>query len=188
MKKIALFLVFTLIFGSCLALVSCNSNSNQGGTNPAETKPAACSHKWKEATTSAPKTCTLCGKTEGEPISAYEALNSKEREVFQALKTHASTLDDPSSLKLLELKMGQLPYYGSTKFALVKVSSANKHGSSQTDIYLVGDSKLYLYYVGDDGERHIASLAYFDAGAWPYSGSIGKINTALKEYYDDMGW
>ena len=27
-----------------------------------------CSHSWQDATTEAPKTCTLCGETEGEPL------------------------------------------------------------------------------------------------------------------------
>lgn len=178
MKKIALFLVFTLIFGSCLALVSCNSNSNQGGTNPAETKPAACSHKWKEATTSAPKTCTLCGKTEGEPISAYEALNSDEKEVYRALKNFSSKLGSPSSLKLIDLKVGKTSGNDTTEHVFVKVSANNAYGSPVSEVYVLNYGNL------DTG----GSSWYNVAVAWPHVGSIAKINAALQEYYDSMGW
>lgn len=34
-------------------------------TAPTETEPPACTHNWKNATCQAPKTCTVCGATEG---------------------------------------------------------------------------------------------------------------------------
>jgi len=34
----------------------------------ASPKPADCSHEWEEATCTAPKTCKICGATEGEPL------------------------------------------------------------------------------------------------------------------------
>lgn len=57
MKKVfSLLLVFIML----LSLCAC-------GTDDAET-PAACSHNWKDATCTAPKTCSACGATEGAAL------------------------------------------------------------------------------------------------------------------------
>ena len=39
--------------------------TTEGPTTPPATQPAACSHNWKAATCTAPKTCSKCGATEG---------------------------------------------------------------------------------------------------------------------------
>lgn len=38
---------------------------------PQEETESVCAHEWKEATFSEPKTCTVCGETEGEPKQTY---------------------------------------------------------------------------------------------------------------------
>ena len=46
MKKL---ITFALVFAMGLSMIGCG-----------------CNHQWEEATCTSPKTCTLCGKTEGE--------------------------------------------------------------------------------------------------------------------------
>ena len=173
MKRKALLLIFTLLLGISIVLVSCGDNSNH------EEQPATvCTHNWKDATTSEPKTCTLCGKTEGKPLSAYEALNDDEKEVYRALKSFASTLGTPSSLKLIDLKVGKTSADDSTKSVFVKVSANNAFGSPVSEVYVIEYGRL------DIG----GSSWYSVAGAWYHSGSVAKINAALQEYFDSMGW
>ena len=164
MKRIALLLIFTLILGTSITLVSCGNNSGNNSN---------CVHDWQEATTSQPKTCTLCGKTEGEPLSAYDALNDDEKEVYHALVKFSSTLDTPWSLKLIELKRGPVPP-DYDWFFFVKVSGNNAFGSAVTE----------AYYISEDGKLITAD---YDL-ARPHDGSVGKINAALQEYFTSMGW
>ena len=44
-------------------------------TDPAENDPELCQHSWVDATCSAPKTCTLCKATEGEPSAESHAMS-----------------------------------------------------------------------------------------------------------------
>ena len=61
--KRALFLI--LAFVLCLSLCACGEDTP---TVPNDTKPSATahSHDWKDATCRVPKTCSICGETEGE--------------------------------------------------------------------------------------------------------------------------
>lgn len=169
MKKIALLLIVTLILGTSIILVSCSENSEIS---------TACEHKWQKATTSTPKTCKICGKTEGLPLSAYDVLNSDEKDVFRALKNFASTLGAPSSLKLIELKAGQTSASDSTKHVFAKISANNVFGTPVSEVYVVNYDNL------SSG----GSAWYIAAGAWYHYGSVPKINAALQEYFDSMGW
>ena len=171
MKKIALLLIFTLMLGATLALTSCNNNSSYE-------EPAVCYHDWDEATTTSPKTCSICGETEGEPLSAYEVLNDDEKEVYSALKNFASTLNAPSSLKLIDLKVGKTSADDTTESVFVKVSANNAFGSPVTEVYVMEYGRL------DIG----GSSWYSVAGAWHHYGSVSKINAALQKYFNDMGW
>ena len=76
MKRITLFLITMLL---CLTLVACgggnkDSGSNGGSDSAAVTSPntndtdAECKHDWKAADCVTPKTCTVCGATEGEAL------------------------------------------------------------------------------------------------------------------------
>ena len=44
---------------------STTSPATEAPTTPPTTQPAACSHSWKDATCTTPKTCAQCGATEG---------------------------------------------------------------------------------------------------------------------------
>ena len=46
-----------------------DGNGNAAGA--AQTQEPECAHEWVEATYAAPKTCKLCGDTEGEPKQSY---------------------------------------------------------------------------------------------------------------------
>ena len=172
MKRIALLLIFALVLGTSIVLVSCGDNSNHE-----EQSTTVCTHNWKDATTSEPKTCTLCGKTEGKPLSAYEALNDDEIEVFRALKNFASTLGAPSSLKLIDVKRGQTSANDSTEKVFVKVSANNAFGSPTSEVYVIKNGRL------DIG----GSAWYSAANPW-YRYSVARINAALQEYFVSMGW
>lgn len=53
--------VLSIILSATLIAVSLTALSSCG-----------CDHKWREATCSTPRTCSLCGKTEGEPLSGHK--------------------------------------------------------------------------------------------------------------------
>jgi hypothetical protein len=72
MKKI---IVFLLAFLLCVSFVACGesadtqpSQPNQGSqaTKPTNPSESECFHNWKNASCVAPKTCSICGETEGE--------------------------------------------------------------------------------------------------------------------------
>ena len=47
------------------------AGDNAEETAPEETAEPECAHEWVEATYAAPKTCSVCGTTEGEPKQSY---------------------------------------------------------------------------------------------------------------------
>ena len=65
MKTRSIVSVLAIVFLLALALTSCEIIS---GMIPAP----ECEHSWKEATCTAPKTCTACGETEGEALGHAE--------------------------------------------------------------------------------------------------------------------
>lgn len=139
MKRTALLLMFTLVLGISIVLVSCGSTAT---------------------------------------VSAYEALNDDEQEVYHALRRFASTLNAPSSLKLIDLKVGKTSANDSTKSVFVKVSAYNAFGSPVSEVYVMKHGGLVTG----------GSAWYSVAGAWHHYGSVTKINAALQEYFDRMGW
>ena len=117
-------------------------------------------------------------ETEVESLSAYDVLNDDEKIVYSALEKFASDLNDPTSLKLIDLKVGKTSANGTTEKVFVKVSASNAFGSPVTDVYVI-----------DYGCLSTGGSAWYSvAGAWYHSGSVSKINAALQEYFDSMEW
>ena len=151
MKKIALLLTLVMLMSCGVVLTSCCCTSSE--TEDSETK--------------------------GDAPSAYDALNEDEKKVYNAMKDFASQLDDPSSLKLIDLKVGKTHKDDTEKSIFVKLSASNAFGSQVTEVYVM-DSYGRL----DNG----GSAWYSYAGAWYHYGSVAKINAALQEYFNSMGW
>lgn len=66
-KTVSLLLVLVML----LCLCACSKNDTQNtdpSTNSGQATPTACSHSWNEATCIAPKTCSVCGATEGTAL------------------------------------------------------------------------------------------------------------------------
>ena len=146
MKKIALLLVFTLVLGLSIVLVSCD--------NKTET-------------------------TEVESLSAYDVLNADEKIVYSALKKFTSELNDPTSLKLLDIKDEKAgAEEGAKREIYVKISANNAYGSPVAELKTI------------DGNNFSGCFDFTDRGAhsWGHDGSVAKINAALQEYFDSMGW
>ena len=175
MKKTALFLALVIIVGCCVALISCN-NKPQNSTTQDTTSPT-CLHDWEKATRTTPKTWKKCVKPEGEPLSAYEVLNEDEKSVYNTLKNYSSKLGDPTSLKLLGIYLHNI---GKGDKIYVKISGSNAYGSTVSQ----------FHYINDDGTLGSAPLLPFESDGknWKHVDSVPKINAALKEYFDSMGW
>lgn len=62
-----------------------------------ETEGSALGHDWKDADYENPKTCSRCGETEGEPleVQALAGQWSEATQNFGAVSTHYFVLDDP---------------------------------------------------------------------------------------------
>ena len=56
-----------LLIAMLLCLCACDGNDVHNTNPPTGAAPTACSHSFAEATCTAPKTCTKCGATEGDP-------------------------------------------------------------------------------------------------------------------------
>ncbi len=69
MKKRKIGWLSALVFIMTMLLAGCGeSPSETGEKSVATTGTTTCSHKWKEATCTDPKTCELCGKTDGKAL------------------------------------------------------------------------------------------------------------------------
>lgn len=86
MKKRKLWKISFTAAASALLLTACGNTAEPAASNtvvstaavesePTETMQeeteSVCAHEWEEATFSAPKTCSICGETEGEPKQTY---------------------------------------------------------------------------------------------------------------------
>ena len=71
MKK--LLIVFALVCLVSILCVSCCCKDLPGTEVPTEA-PEECSHEWQDATCEAPKTCSVCGETEGEALGHTEVV------------------------------------------------------------------------------------------------------------------
>lgn len=151
MKKTALFLAIVLILGTCVVLTSCfvMPGSQTEETTQAESK-----------------------------LSAYDALNDDEKKVYHAMKDFSSTLDNPASLKLINLKKGKTSANDTTKSVFVELSANNAFGSPIKEVYVLTNGRL----------DNAGSAWYSSAGAYDHYGSVSKINAALQEYFESMGW
>lgn len=85
-KKRKLLKVSFTVAASAMLLTACGNTAEPATSNtvisttavenvsteaPQEETESVCAHEWKEATYAEPKTCTLCGETEGEPKQTY---------------------------------------------------------------------------------------------------------------------
>ena len=68
MKK---FLSFLLLITLLFSAVACNNDDSNNVTtiDGDDTKVIECEHDWADATCTAPKTCNLCGETEGDALT-----------------------------------------------------------------------------------------------------------------------
>lgn len=163
-----------------MALISCN-NKPQNSTTQDTTSPT-CLHDWAKATRTIPKTCKKCGKTDGEPLSAYEVLNEDKKTVYNALKNFSSTLNNPTSLKLLCIYKHYIISENKNK-VYVKISANNAYGSPVADFRYINDDDTV-------GSRPliVTMSEELDGKKWKHADSVPKINAALKEYFGSMGW
>jgi hypothetical protein len=131
-------------------------------------------HDWVISPDTLTKTCSVCYETQSIP--AWQALNNDEYAVYSALVSFSKNLKSPTSLTLIDLRVGQAGAYSTEDSIFVKVSAANSFGGMVTEVYVCKNS--YLDIAG--------SSWYSVAGAWPHIGSVRKINTALQEYFSDL--
>ena len=139
-----------------------------------EAIPATNEHSWEDATRTTPKTCSVCRATEGDPLTAFQALNDDERKIYYALISYSARLKVPSSLKLIDLKVGKAGASATEDSIFVRISANNSFGVPVTETYVYNGSLT-----------NAGSAWYSVAGAWPHIGSVSKINDAITEHFSD---
>ena len=110
MKKIVCFFlcICSILLANALIFTSCtpkNTTSNDTTTEdtsledstpeqttPEQTTPAECVHEWIAATCAAPKTCSKCGKTEGD--ISFEHTFEKEYECSVCKKSLITPIEE----------------------------------------------------------------------------------------------
>ena len=65
------YFIFLLCLLTAIGLLSsCGSVGEDNGEQTSSVSETGCAHVWLDATHYEPKTCSLCGVTEGEPLQA----------------------------------------------------------------------------------------------------------------------
>lgn len=79
-----------------------------------EETESVCAHEWEEATYAAPKTCSVCGETEGEPKQTYfeeHGVQVKDAPVDRTVDTVIWDSDYPEQQKVTDGTWQQLDCY-----------------------------------------------------------------------------
>lgn len=176
-----------LALASMLCILLCACNSDGGETDTTIAKPVTTT-----------------------PLTAVEQLTSREKEVFDALvKVATSNFSAPASVRVLEIgdydkntwmnKQGeedgphtvvvrlQGENSANTYYRICTVAGEDKSDYGQSQIFfgaMYGDS--YLTYKADVGDCEKLWDSYELVEDDEYD--IGRINKALAEYWEDMGF
>ncbi len=171
----SILLVNTLIFMSCTPKNmtpndTTTEDTSPKDTTPEDTTPAECFHEWVDATCLAPKTCSKCGKTEGDisPEHTFE----KEYECSVCKKSLITPIDEA-------IKIGTSfeKNHCSDDYYFVKLTldhQVNPDGFSRATI----DEGLYVSVSGGYlvdaayGTLHIGDTVVFKA-------KLGAVNSSL---------
>ena len=171
MKKIICFLlcICSILLGNTLLFTSCNQKPTVPPT-PEETTPQECTHEWLDATCAAPKTCSKCGKTEGD--ASEEHTFEKEYECAVCKKSFITPIDEAIKIGT-SYEKGQY----STEYYYVKLTldhQVNPDGFSRATI----GNDLYVSVAGEYlfgtayGSIHLGDTVVFKA-------KLGAVNSNL---------
>lgn len=179
-KNICAFLcVCFILSGNILFFTSCNQNQTADSlpeqttfkeTTPEVTTPAECVHKWMDATCIAPKTCSKCGKTEGDV--SKEHTFEKEYECSVCKKRFLTSIEEAIQIGT-SYEKGKY----STEYYYVELTldhQVNPDGFSRAKI----TDDLYISiaggYLADTayGSLHLGDTVVFKA-------KLGAVNSTL---------
>lgn len=93
MKKLTLIIALLALVVLCAA---CGSQNEAETTTEPTIAPCA-EHQWQEAACYNPKTCTVCGLTEGGPVHQYEWFSTQDATCEETGSTEyfCAVCDDP---------------------------------------------------------------------------------------------
>ena len=107
MKKYMFILMAVLV---CVLCVACGESAPAATTEPTQptetteaTLPPCAEHQWQEAACYSPKTCSVCGATEGGPVHQYEIFSTQEATCVEPGKIEyfCKICDDPMYEEIL---------------------------------------------------------------------------------------
>ena len=124
-------LLTTLVLFMLANLTACSLNPN-GGNNVA----ASCDHQWIDATCTEPKTCSICGATEGDPLGHDFA---------------PATVDSPKRCKVCGFEEGEK----------VKVKTVNLSGEGWWDYDYTNDAIINCQFT-DEIDGRCLHYYYYD--------------------------
>ena len=143
--------VVPLLVMLCLLLIGCS-----------------CKHEWKDATTEAPKTCSICQKTEGERIVTdarfTTAANKELFGTWKGIYKMPSTFIDAEHTQTLDLEVSFIFNNDGSLQNIVKITNKddfvqstdydlNSFEHEDTGVYYVADGKIFIGAKWDDTLR-----------------------------------
>ena len=135
---------------------------------PEETATAEpeCTHEWVEATYAAPKTCKLCGETEGEPKQSYfdeYGVNVPDGPVNCTVDYIYFNKDDPETY----CKVGDAVFTQTDCYA----EPADEEGYQNVHLMLTVTLQPGAYYDGAEGVNYTNARYVYDIYDW-YTGRM----------------
>lgn len=164
---------------SVMLLSACGSTENPTDTGSTPIVESTIATETTEATT--------------ESKTAEDALDPDEHKMFSMLVDFSYNMINPSSLRLALWREGTVSYISDSEYCALKLNE----GDTFTYIYVIGENSM-----GGNGE----TFAYIENGKLVSSSekalswmilknekeynrdSINKINVALKEYFESVGY
>ena len=128
----------------------------------------SCKHEWKDATTEAPKTCSICQKTEGERIVTdarfTTAANKELFGTWKGIYKMPSTFIDAEHTQTLDLEVSFIFNNDGSFQNIVKITNKddfvqstdydlNSFEHEDTGVYYVADGKIFIGAKWDDTLR-----------------------------------
>lgn len=127
-----------------------------------------CKHEWKDATTEAPKTCSICQKTEGERIVTdarfTTAANKELFGTWKGIYKMPSTFIDAELTQTIDLEVSFIFNNDGSFQNIVKITNKDDFVQStdydlngfehkDTGVYYVADGKIFIAAKWDDTLR-----------------------------------
>ena len=125
-----------------------------------------CTHEWVEATYAAPKTCKLCGETEGEPKQSYfdeYGVNVPDGPVNCTVDYIYFNKDDPETY----CKVGDAVFTQTDCYA----EPADEEGYQNVHLMLTVTLQPGAYYDGAEGVNYTNASYVYDIYDW-YTGRM----------------